>query len=269
MSPFLAEAYPGPEGRMTDRRSFPYRISEVLAVLCWGLLYLLRNRRQGWLTREEIRLARFSFSQFGEDLVVEELLNQMGISRGFYVDVGAFDPTIGSNTLLLFKRGWSGINIDVDEQKIARFRQARPGDWNLVCGVAKSAGRKQFARYAAASMTRLITGTNHCSVFGDPPLETFEVDTKPLQAILEDSPFRGRHIDFLNIDCEGNDLEVAESLDFDAYQPRVLAVEAIDGAAQSKISGFLNEHGFGMTHRLGFYLIFIPRTEMDRLGFDG
>jgi FkbM family methyltransferase len=240
-----------------------------LALFCWGLLYLLRNRRQGWLTREEIRLARFSFSQFGEDLVIEELLNQMGISRGFYVDVGAFDPVIGSNTLLLSKRGWSGINIDVDEQKIERFRRARPRDWNLACGVSKVAGRKQFARYAAASMTRLITGTDHRSVLGDHPLETFEVDTRPLQAILEDSPFRGLQIDFLNIDCEGSDLEVLESLDFAAYRPRLLAVEAIDHSAQAKITEFANRNGYAMTHRLGFTRIFIPRAEIARLGLDG
>jgi hypothetical protein len=229
----------------------------------------LRNRRQGWLTREEIRSARFSFSQFGEDLVIEELLGRMGISHGFYVDVGAFDPVIGSNTLLLFKGGWSGINIDVDEQKMERFRRARPRDWNLACGVSRFAGRKQFARYPAASMTRLITQTDRCSVLGDLPFESFEADTRPLQAILEDSPFHGRHIDFLNIDCEGNDLEVLQSLDLAAYRPRLLAVEAIDLSAQAKISEFLNEHGYAMTHRLGLTRIFIPRTEIARLGLDG
>jgi hypothetical protein len=178
--------------QMNDRRSFSYRVSELLAVICWCLLYLLRNRRQGWLGREEIRSARFSFSQFGEDLVIEELLNQMGISHGFYVDVGAFDPVIGSNTLLLFRRGWSGVKIEVDERRIERFRRARPRDWNLACGVSKVAGRKQFARYAYASMTRLITGTDDRSVLRDPPQEIFEADARPLQAILEDSPFRGR-----------------------------------------------------------------------------
>lgn len=254
---------------MTDRRSFPYRVSEMLAVLCWGLLYLLRNRRQGWLTREEIRSARFSFSQFGEDLMIEDLLNQMEISHGFYVDVGAFDPVIGSNTLLLFKRGWSGINIDVDQRKIERFRRARPRDWNLVCGVSDSSGRKHFARYAAASMTRLITETDRRSVLGDSPVETFEVATKPLQAILDDSPFPGQRIDFLNIDCEGKDLEVLESLDFAASQPRILAVETIDLSAEAKISEFLNEHAYALTRRLGFTRIFIPRTEISRLGFDG
>jgi hypothetical protein len=121
-----------------DRRTFFYRVSEFLALLCWSLLYLLRNRRQSWLTREEIRLARFSFSQFGEDLVIEEFVNQLGIKRGFYVDVGAFDPVMLSNTLLLFKRGWSGINIDAEEEKIRGFRRLRPRHWNVVCGVSKA-----------------------------------------------------------------------------------------------------------------------------------
>src|SRR6516165_9664242 len=114
---------------MTIRKSFSYRVSELLALLCWSLLYLLRNHRQGRLTREEIRLARFSFTMFGEDLVIEEFVNGLGIKRGFYVDVGAFDPVMASNTLLLFRRGWSGINIDIDEEKIERFRRARPRDW--------------------------------------------------------------------------------------------------------------------------------------------
>jgi FkbM family methyltransferase len=253
---------------MTTRKSFSYRVSELLALLCWSLLYLLRNRRQSWLTREEIRLARFSFSHFGEDLVIEELINQLGIERGFYVDVGAFDPVIVSNTLLLFKRGWSGINIDVDEQKIERFRRFRPRDWNLACGVSKTSGRKQFAHYAAEYLTRLITETDDHSVVGDLPLETFEAETKPLNVIMEDSPFRGQQIDFLNIDCEGSDLEVLESLDFPTYQPRLVAVEAIDPTTSAKIKEFMNSQGYAMTHRLGFTRIFVPRTEVARLGLD-
>ena len=253
-------------------RIFLYRISELLAVLCWSLLYLLRQRQQKWLTREQIRFVRFSFSQYGEDVVIEELINQLGIERGFYVDVGAYDPLIYSNTLLLFERGWSGINIDVDEQKIERFGRARPGDWNLACGVSKTSGRKQFARYTDPLQTRLINETDDSSMlddsYGNPPLETFEAETKPLRVILEDSPFRGRHIDFLNIDCEGSDLEILESLDFPTYQPRVVAVEALDPTARAKIREFMNSQGYVMALRMKITGIFVPRAEVIRLGLD-
>jgi len=248
---------------MTDRRTFLYRVSELFALLCWSLLYLLHNRRQSWLTREEIRLARFSFSQFGEDLVIEELFNQLGIKQGFYVDVGAFDPVMLSNTLLLFKRGWSGINVDAEEEKIRRFRRLRPRDWNLVCGVSKVAGQKTFARYgyAAETRTRMINGDAR-SVLGDEAVDTFEVQTKPLQSILDDSPFRTKPIDFLNIDCEGADLEVLQSLDFEVHQPRVVAVEAHDISAERDICAFMRLKGYEMTHRLGLTRLFLPRNEI-------
>ena len=253
---------------MSDRRTFFYRVSELLAPLCWSLLYLLRNRRQSWLTREEIRLARFSFSQYGEDLVIEEIVNQLGIKRGFYVDVGAFDPVIGSNTLLLFKSEWSGINIDVEEEKIRRFRRGRPRDWNVVCGVSKVAGRKTFARYAGAYLTRMITRGDTRSVAGDEAVDTLEVQTKPLQSILDDSPFRAKPIDFLNIDCEGADLEVLQSLDFAVHQPRIVAVEARDIPAERAICAFMGLKGYKMTHRLGVTRLFLPRKEILALGWE-
>jgi len=252
--------------RMTGRRTFFYSVSELAALICWSLLYLLRNRRQSWLTREEIRLARFSFSQFGEDLVIEELVNRLGIKRGFYVDVGAFDPVIGSNTLLLFKSGWSGVNIDVEEEKIRRFRRIRPRDWNVVCGVSKVAGRKTFARYSGASVTRMINSADTRSVVGDEAVYTFEVQTKPLQLILNESPFHAKPIDFLNIDCEGADLEVLQSLDFAVNQPRVVAVEALDRPAERDICAFMRLKDYEMTHRLGLTLLFLPRNEIVALG---
>jgi hypothetical protein len=132
--------------RITDRRTFFYRVSELLALLCWSLLYLLRNRWQSWLSREEIRLARFSFSQFGEDLVIEELTNQPGIERGFYVDVGAFDPVTGSNTLLLFKRGWSGINIQrvCDEASLGIYKHLCSTNRSRSTGVGRMTKRICF-----------------------------------------------------------------------------------------------------------------------------
>ena len=40
------------------------------------------------------------------------------IDLGFYVDVGALNPRVGSLTYQLYKKGWSGINIDLTEENI-------------------------------------------------------------------------------------------------------------------------------------------------------
>jgi hypothetical protein len=54
---------------------------------------------------------------------------------GFYIDVGAHHPFRYSNTHMLYRRGWRGINIDpIPGAKIA-FDRFRPGDINLEMGV--------------------------------------------------------------------------------------------------------------------------------------
>ena len=51
----------------------------------------------------------FSYSHFGEDLIILRLLGDVPPDhRGMYVDVGAFDPVLHSNTYLLYTHGWRG-----------------------------------------------------------------------------------------------------------------------------------------------------------------
>ena len=58
--------------------------------------------------------------------------------KGFYLDVGAQHPVSNNNTFLLFKKGWSGINIDLDKKNIDLFNIARPKDTNLNYAISDS-----------------------------------------------------------------------------------------------------------------------------------
>ena len=71
------------------------------------------------------------YSQFGEDKILSELI-PTNFNNGFYVDVGCFHPKKHSNTYMLFKRGWKGINIDMEKDKIETFDLARPLDYNFL-----------------------------------------------------------------------------------------------------------------------------------------
>lgn len=51
-----------------------------------------------------------SYSQHGEDIIFVFLLK--GLKKGFYVDIGANDPEIISNTKYFYDRGWNVINIE-------------------------------------------------------------------------------------------------------------------------------------------------------------
>jgi hypothetical protein len=55
---------------------------------------------------KEFEAATFSFSQYGEDFLVRREFPFL--YRGFYVDVGCYDPVVFSNTLF-FKNGDGGV----------------------------------------------------------------------------------------------------------------------------------------------------------------
>jgi hypothetical protein len=71
---------------------------------------------------------------YGEDLIIDKFFRKK--RKGFYVDVGCYHPLDGNNTCLLYKKGWSGMNIDVNALSIELFNQARKDDHNINVAVS-------------------------------------------------------------------------------------------------------------------------------------
>tara|TARA_A100000164_G_scaffold221374_1_gene196401 strand:+ start:528 stop:947 length:420 start_codon:yes stop_codon:yes gene_type:complete len=51
------------------------------------------------------------------------------------------------------------------------------------------------------------------------------VESNTLNSILKGSRFKNKRIDFLNIDVEGNELNVLKSLNFKKYKPKLICIE--------------------------------------------
>lgn len=209
------------------------RTGTVCTILTNSLLTRLRNGRAVNLTREEFRHCVLSFGQFGEDLIVQQLLQARGIQRGIYVDVGAYDPVMFSNTLLLWKSGFQGVNIDMNAEKIRNFQQARPRDYNVCAAVAN--GSFAFEAVNAGDTTEAVR------IVADGKEGP---RTATLDEILAASPYAGRPIDYLNIDCEGHDLDVLRSLSLDVYRPAVITIEALDAASGDATRRHLESAGY-------------------------
>lgn len=90
-------------------------------------------------------LTGISLAQNFEDLIFEKLKINAGIDRkGFYIDIGAHDPIRFSNTYILKKQGWRGINIDPLPSCINRFQKRRPDDINLNIGISDKTGEMEY-----------------------------------------------------------------------------------------------------------------------------
>jgi FkbM family methyltransferase len=170
---------------------------------------------------------RIHFSQFGEDCGVWAHLSP--IQGGFYVDVGCHHPFRYSNTHLLHRfRGWRGLNIDADPRAIELFNKARPNDKNINVGVGLSDCAKEFAVFKDGAVNTFDEALRLQQSRTFELLSITTVRTLPLATILDEHMPHGVVIDYLNIDCEGLDLEIVQSNDWSKYRPQLVTIEVHD-----------------------------------------
>lgn len=215
------------------------------------------------LTADEWAACQYTFAQFGEDRLVLTLLGADETAAGtIYVDVGAHDPVRLSNTLLLHKFGWVGVNVDANEEAIVRFRQARPGDRNVWAAVSDSQRDVAYYRYPSPAANRIgpPDESDPRNVLGESPLSVTRMCTVPLNDLLAEHVRPGERIGFLNIDCEGEDLTLLRHLDWDRWRPTVVAVEAHGAETVERTVEVLTANGYECVGKMLVTLVFRQRA---------
>ena len=80
------------------------------------------------------KYSKKSYSLSNVDLVIERIFKKK--KKGIFIDVGCNHPIKYNNTYLLYKKGWSGMNIDISELSILLFNFARKRDINIFSGIS-------------------------------------------------------------------------------------------------------------------------------------
>jgi|TARA_B110000914_G_scaffold205432_1_gene200564 FkbM family methyltransferase len=177
----------------------------------------------------------FNSSQFGEDKKISKLFNKN--FKGTYVDLGCFHPVRVNNTFQFYKKGWNGLNIDLNPLTIDLFNFARPTDTNICAAISNKKVKKKL--YFLGDLDPKNTlDLNHKNWLGKhfninkKDFKIKNVKTITLSEILNKNKFY--NIDFLNIDIEGHELEVLRSVNFKKFNIKVICVELINF---NKLSG--------------------------------
>jgi hypothetical protein len=89
------------------------------------------------LTRIDMpKLSDYAFneySQFGEDGIIEKIIDILGASSKICLEVGAWDGLYLSNTARLWKNGWKAILIESDDEKYKTLTEnVKTGDCHLI-----------------------------------------------------------------------------------------------------------------------------------------
>jgi hypothetical protein len=109
-------------------------LDKIIKIIPNKLLYFIAIRPINLLKELINNDVSLSYSQQAEDIVIIKYFNKKW--GGCFVDIGAFHPKKYSNTHLLTKLGWTGINVEPNPDQFIFFLKKRKKDINLNIGIS-------------------------------------------------------------------------------------------------------------------------------------
>jgi FkbM family methyltransferase len=165
----------------------------------------------------------FSFS--GVDIILEKIFKNQ--DKGIYIDVGCQHPIKNNNTYLLYKKGWEGINVDLDKDNIDLFNASRSKDNNF--NKALSSDVNDVDLYFYHKKSPINTINKRTSEFQKAKVSSIKkIKTDTLDNIILNTKYKNSSFDLLSIDVEGHELEVLKGFNLVKFSPNVIVVEYLD-----------------------------------------
>ncbi len=187
-----------------------------------------------------------SYSQYGEDLIIDSFFKHHApIKSGNYLDIGCYHPVGISNTYLLHRRGWQGLVVDIDDYKLELFKRRRGRNIEVLKGAISSEDslskvpiykfNQPFSPYDTLSEDIAKMRSKATNI---------EYTTEEVNQISINSLLNKKHFDLINIDVEGLDELIVNSIDFTKFQPTMIVYESFDPLSSSKTKELLNDNGY-------------------------
>lgn len=225
--------------------------TRFLADLCWHMLG--RDAAGDLPQRDLLRFFGYalaqrprSFAQLHQDLWV---LHMTGEKRGgFFVEFGACDGVLLSNTLLLEREfGWRGILAEPNPQFHAALAQNRTAAISTACVAGRTGERVAFDCAGQPELSRLhdvVPDDVHERQGTRRATAEVLVETISLEDLLA-THGAPEEIDYLSIDTEGSELLILAPFDFSRRRIRLLTVEhAGEAAKREGLHRLLSANGY-------------------------
>jgi FkbM family methyltransferase len=161
------------------------------------------------------------YSKNGEDQYLKRIFKNK--KKGIYLDVGAYHPYRASNTCLLYKKGWSGINVDISKESIDLFNIARPNDINLNIAIGdKNKVQTFYYKKQRHPMNTLNKEFAENYFYKKKTrIKKSKIMTRTFNYLVNDI----KNIDLLDIDVEGNEYEVIKKINFKKVSFKIILIE--------------------------------------------
>jgi FkbM family methyltransferase len=250
---------------MQSRRDFLTGAGAGASLLAGGYL--------GWnaLPRPVTRVYP-SYAQAGEDIIVAFTFHHLHLGNPTYLDIGAGDPILDSNTYHFYQIGCRGVLVEPNVDLIPSLQKVRPRDTVLNVGIGPH--NVAAADYYRMSMQSMNTFSKeealHTEQASNKEIYIKEVVKMPLVNVndviaqnFEKSP------NFVSIDVEGLDLDVLKSFNFEKYRPEVFCVEPLISSTTDvnpETAEFMASKGYAARGGSFINTIFVDRKVIEAAG---
>jgi FkbM family methyltransferase len=165
-----------------------------------------------------------SYAQNFEDILLWRALHE--IEDGFYIDVGAQDPSHHSVTRAFYDRGWHGINIEPATGCFEKLIMDRPRDVTLQVALGGQEGCGKLYEFPNTGLSTLVesaASTHRANGFHSVDRR---VSIRTLATVCEE--FVQGEVHFLKIDVEGFEHQVLAGADLAGFRPWIVVIEATE-----------------------------------------
>lgn len=244
----MAEVAQAPADHADEMAMLNTRLVELRHQLSLSLSRGQLHGGKGPVSQQD--LAQKSVAQLGQDLWV---LDRTGQKRGgYFVEFGATDGVLLSNTLLLEREfGWTGLLAEPNPDFFRQLQRNRSCITSPACIGARTGDVVEFIlaeEYGGiADYAALDKDSQHRQPFRAQG-KVIRLTTLSLDDFLRQNA-APRQIDYLSLDTEGNELDILRSFPFQDWTIRLITVEHNYTEHRETIHKLLQQHGYTRTER--------------------
>ena len=165
-----------------------------------------------------------SYSQNMEDVLLWRVLGH--INNGFFIDVGANDPTYHSVSRAFRERGWTGVHIEPLKQAAARLRADCPRDQVLEAAVSDGCGISSLRAFCGDAHG--LSTLSHETALEHTRSDYRYEETECVLITLDDvfASIGNRDVHWMKIDVEGYEKQALVGWRCTSVKPWVVCIEA-------------------------------------------
>lgn len=218
-----------------------------------------------------------TYSQSGEDAIIMYVMAMLGIpiSECNYLDLGANHPKTMSNTYFFYEQGARGVLVEANFSLIPKLQRERPEDIILNKCITNKTGDKM--PFNILNLDGLSKVGDVSGILAENPdarlIKTVELETITVGDIIE-KYFSGKAPVIMNLDIEGLEMQILDSIDFEKYRPLIMIIEMIPyskklavGQKDTQLLNYVKSKGYEEYAFTGINSIFIDnrRTSCQKI----